>query len=98
MFTMVYHLLFFLNTLKTSGHRGYVFLEFWCWNCVPFFPDISFQQLKSSWSSDIFFVMPQMFSIGESSGASCINIAHAQNGHRNVLKLFSKHISGFIQK
>ncbi len=27
----------FQNSLKTSGHRGYEFLEFWCWNLVPFF-------------------------------------------------------------
>ncbi len=41
----------FQNSLKTSGHRGYGFLEFWCWNLVPFLPDIGFQLLKSSWSS-----------------------------------------------
>ncbi len=41
----------FQNSLKTSGHRGYEFLEFWCWNLVPFLPDIGFQLLKSSWSS-----------------------------------------------
>ncbi len=29
----------FQNSLKTSGHRGYEFLEFWCWNLVPFLPD-----------------------------------------------------------
>ncbi len=39
------------NSLKTSGHRGYEFLEFWCWNLVPFLPDIGFQLLKSSRSS-----------------------------------------------
>ncbi len=33
----------FQNILKTSGHRGYEFLEFWCWNLVPFLPDIGFQ-------------------------------------------------------
>ncbi len=32
-----------------------------------------------------------------SPGASCINVAYAQNGHRNVRTLFSKHISGFIK-
>ncbi len=32
----------FQNSLKTSGHRGYEFLEFWCWNLFPFFPDIVF--------------------------------------------------------
>ncbi len=36
----------FQNSLKTSGHRGYEFLEFWCWNL-----DIAFQLLKSLWSS-----------------------------------------------
>ncbi len=51
----------FQNSVKTSGHRGYEFLEFWCWNLVPFLPDIGFQLLKSSW-------MCQMFSIGERSG------------------------------
>ncbi len=38
----------FQNSLKMSGHRGYEFLEFWCWNLVPFLPDIGFQLLKSS--------------------------------------------------
>ncbi len=47
--------LLFQNSLKTSGHRGYVFLEFWCWNLVPFLPDIGFQLLKSSWSSLTYF-------------------------------------------
>ncbi len=57
----------FQNILKTSGHRGYAFLEFWCWNLVPFLPDIGFQLLKSSWSSLTYFsiMMCQMFSIGE---------------------------------
>ncbi len=41
------------NSLKTSGHRGYEFLEFW--NSVPFLPDIGFQLLKSSWSSLTYF-------------------------------------------
>ncbi len=41
----------FQNSLKNYGHRGYEFLEFWCWNLVPFLPDIGFQLLKSSWSS-----------------------------------------------
>ncbi len=45
----------FQNSLKTSGHRGYEFLEFWCWNLVPFLPDIGFQLLKSSWSSLTYF-------------------------------------------
>ncbi len=43
----------FQNSLKTSGHRGYTFLE--CWNLVPFLPDIGFQLLKSSWSSLTYF-------------------------------------------
>ncbi len=52
----------FQNSLKTSGHRAYEFLEFWCWNLVPFLPDIGFQLL-------IFhLMMRQMFSIGERSG------------------------------
>ncbi len=29
----------FQKSLKTSGHRGYEFLEFWCWNVVSFLPD-----------------------------------------------------------
>ncbi len=33
----------FQNSLKTSEHRGHEFLEFWCWNLVPFLPDIGFQ-------------------------------------------------------
>ncbi len=37
----------FQNSLKTSGLRGCEFLEFWCWNLVPFLPDIGFQLLKS---------------------------------------------------
>ncbi len=45
----------FQNSLKTSGHRGYEFLEFWCWNLVPFLPHISFQLLKSLWSSLMYF-------------------------------------------
>ncbi len=60
----------FQNSLKTSGHQGYEFLEFWCWNLVPSLPDIGFQLLKSLWSSFIFFylMMCQLFSIGERSG------------------------------
>ncbi len=46
----------FQNSLKTSGHRGYEFLEFWCWNLVPFLPDIGFQPLKSSWPSLTYFL------------------------------------------
>ncbi len=45
----------FQNSLKTCGHRGYEFLEFWCWNLVPFLPDIGFQLLKSSWLSLTYF-------------------------------------------
>ncbi len=44
-----------LNSLKTSGHQGYEFLEFWCWNLISFLPDIGFQLLKSSWSSLTYF-------------------------------------------
>ncbi len=61
----------FQNSLKTSGHRGYEFLEFCCWNLVPFLSDIGFQLLKSLWSSLTYFfcvMMHQMFSIGERSG------------------------------
>ncbi len=46
---------YFQNSLKTSGHQGYEFLEFWCWNLVPFLPDIGFQLLKSLWSSLTYF-------------------------------------------
>ncbi len=45
----------FPNSLKMSGHRGCEFLEIWCWNLVPIFPDIGFQLLKSSWSSSMYF-------------------------------------------
>ncbi len=45
----------FQNSLKTSGHRGYEFLEFKCWNLGPFSPDIGFQLLKSLWSSLTYF-------------------------------------------
>ncbi len=60
----------FQNSLKTSGHRSYEFLEFWCWNLVPFLPDIGFQLLKSSWSSLMYccLMMRQMLEIGEKSG------------------------------
>ncbi len=46
----------FQNNLKTSGHQGYVFLEFWCWILVLFLPDIGFQQQKSLWSSLMYFL------------------------------------------
>ncbi len=45
----------FQNSLKMSGHRGYEFLKFWCWNLVPFLPNIGFQLLKSLWSSLTYF-------------------------------------------
>ncbi len=45
----------FQNSLKTSGHWVYEFMEFCCWNLVPFLPDIGFQLLKSSWSSLMYF-------------------------------------------
>ncbi len=37
--------------MTASGRQGYEFLEFWCWNLVPFLPDTGFQLLKSLWSS-----------------------------------------------
>ncbi len=46
----------FQNSLKTSGQRDYEFLEFSCWNLVPFLPDIGFQLLKSLWSSLTYFL------------------------------------------
>ncbi len=49
---------------KRSGHWGYEFLEFWCWNLVPFLPDNVFQLLKRSCSS----MMRQMFFMSERSG------------------------------
>ncbi len=60
----------FQNSLKTSGHRGYEFLEFWCWNLVTFlwyrFP--AAEEIVVVF--DVFFrlMMRQMFSIGERSG------------------------------
>ncbi len=45
----------FQNSLKTSGHLGCDFLEFWCWNLVPFLSDIGFQLLESSWSPLTYF-------------------------------------------
>ncbi len=35
----------FQNSLKTSEHRGYEFLEFGCWNLIPFLSDIGLQLL-----------------------------------------------------
>ena len=57
MFTIVEHLLSsaLQNSLKTSGNQGYEFQEFWCWNLVPFFPDVGFQLLKSSRLSLTYF-------------------------------------------
>ncbi len=46
---------YFQNSLNTSGHRGYEFLAFRCWNLVPFLPDIGFQLLKISWLSFTYF-------------------------------------------
>ncbi len=43
------------SSLKMSWHRGYEFLEFWCWNLVPFLLDIGFQLLKSLWFSLTYF-------------------------------------------
>ncbi len=54
----------FQNSLKTSGHRGYEFLEFWCWNLVPFLPDIVCGRLWHIFH----LMMGQMFSICETSG------------------------------
>ncbi len=45
----------FQNSLKMSGHLGYEFLEFWCWNLVPFFPDIGSQLPKNLLSSLTYF-------------------------------------------
>ncbi len=45
----------FKTVWRRQGHRGYEFLEFWCWNLVPFLPDIGFQLLKSLWSSLTYF-------------------------------------------
>ncbi len=55
MFTMVSHLLFFSKQFEDVWNWGYEFLEFWCWNLVPFLPDIGFQLLKSLWSSLTYF-------------------------------------------
>ncbi len=50
------------TSLKTSGHE---FLEFWCWNLVPFLPDIGFPAANEF---NIFrLMMCQMFSIVERS-------------------------------
>ncbi len=56
----------FQNSLKTSGHKGYEFLEFWCWNLVPFFSSC-WRVCGHIWR--IFHLMMcQMFSIDERSG------------------------------
>ncbi len=52
---------YFQNSLKTSGHWNYEFLEFWCWNLVPFLPGIGFQLLKSLWSYFYFNDAPNIF-------------------------------------
>ncbi len=44
----------FQNSLKMSGHQGYEFLEFRCWNLVPFMPNIGFQLF--SYVFDVFLV------------------------------------------
>ncbi len=47
----------FQNSLKMSGHRGYEFLEFFCWNLVPFLPDIEFPAAEEFVVVfDVFFV------------------------------------------
>ncbi len=51
------------NNSKTSGHRGYEFLEFWCWNLVPIWTDIGFQLLKSLWSSLTYFSFNDVLNI-----------------------------------
>ncbi len=45
----------FQNSLKTSRHGGFEFIEFWCWNLVPFLSDIGYQLLKSLWLSLTYF-------------------------------------------
>ncbi len=45
----------FQNSLKMSGHQGYEFLEFWCWNFVPLLPATGLQLLKIFWSSLTYF-------------------------------------------
>ncbi len=59
----------FQTSLKTSGHRGYAFLEFWCWNLVPFLPDIGSCWRVRGHPWHVFrLIMRQMFSTGEISG------------------------------
>ncbi len=53
----------FQNSLKMSGHQGYAFLEFYCWNLVPFLPDIGFQLQKSSWSSLTYFLLNDVLNV-----------------------------------
>ncbi len=48
-------------TSATSRHQGYEFLEFWCWNLVPFLPDIGFQ------SAEEFVVVFDVFSFNDVS-------------------------------
>ncbi len=63
------------SSFASSGHRGYEFLGFWCWNLVPFLPDIGLQLRKSLWLSLTYFfylMMLQKFSIGERSGPQAL--------------------------
>ncbi len=55
------------HILQISEHRCYEFLQFWCWNVVPFLPDKGFQLLVIF---DILFclMMHQIFSVGYRSG------------------------------
>ncbi len=66
--------LLFKTFWRRLGHRGYEFLEFWCWNLVPFLPNKRFQLLKILWS---FFdlMMHKMFSIGERSGLQAVQFS-----------------------
>ncbi len=60
----------FKNCLKMSGHWGYEFLDFWCWNLVTFLPNLGFQLLKSLLSSLMYFSFNYApnHSIGDRSG------------------------------
>ncbi len=68
----------FQNSLKTSGHRGYEFLEFWCWNLVPFLPDIGFQLLKSLWLSLTYKSHAVVIASVCGFALSCWNIRHME--------------------
>ncbi len=41
----------FQNSLKMSGLQSYEFMEFWCWNLVPFSPDTGFQRSSLTYFS-----------------------------------------------